>query len=142
MPRPKSSAKPRGASRQNTLSFSARSSKITKPSPLSKETKALDLKAHEPKVGKLSQDDSRPASPLPAADVKPPVVSSSSAELAIREQTAGEKEVPRSSEVEMRALKVADAEVRRYWAGKEAERKAPRGMCALDSFLCMSRSTL
>lgn len=40
------------------------------------------------------------------------------------------KEEKRGSEVEDRARNVSDAQVRRYWKGKEEGRKAPRGTCA------------
>lgn len=48
------------------------------------------------------------------------------AELVVREQAKAEAEQPLSEE-DRRALKVTEADLKRYWQNEEAKRKAPRG---------------
>lgn len=103
----------RGA--QSTLSFGSRS-KVTKPSVSSGQSIKKDVALHQ-------DDVKRPASPASEVDVQP-----TTAELAIREQAKEEvKKVARTKEEEL-AAKIDDAQLKRYWKERDAERKAPRGV--------------
>ncbi|MCJ1291861.1 hypothetical protein MMC34_003408 [Xylographa carneopallida] len=106
---------------QQPLSFHARSNKITKPS-IPAASKTLE-KATTKKLA----DAAEIASPSPAAeDVDVQIQEQpTNAELAIRSQAEAEKR--ERTDVEARAAKVTDAQVKRYWKKKEEERKAPRG---------------
>lgn len=59
------------------------------------------------------------------------------AELAIAQQAKKEVQITKRSAEEERAVKVSEAQIKRYWKGKEEERKAPRGefdCSGLDSY--------
>lgn len=78
------------------------------------------------KVGKTTSTKDKltsPAKPTSTVNVEPGHVTS---EAAITEQTESVKaEVERSPEEE-KASRVTDAQIRRYWRDREAERRAPR----------------
>ncbi|KAA6406703.1 MAG: hypothetical protein FRX48_09426 [Lasallia pustulata] len=108
---------------QQTLSFNTRSAKVTKPS----------LPASSKKLGKTqpltkvieTQDDV--TSPSLSEDVDAQIEEEpTTAESAIEQQAKKEIEVLKRSAEEERAAKVSEAQIKRYWKGKEDERKAPR----------------
>ncbi|MCJ1246508.1 hypothetical protein MMC30_003716 [Trapelia coarctata] len=112
---------------QPTLSFNSRAAKVTKPSASSsKSSKA-------PKNTKLSDvlSTDSVATPSPAQDALVDLEEDGKAEgettseLAMKEQVTTEKK-QESSEAEERARGISDAQVKRYWKGKEEGRKAPR----------------
>ncbi|MCJ1474712.1 hypothetical protein MMC13_003372 [Lambiella insularis] len=105
---------------QRTISFNSR---ITKPSSTVISTKDDDAKARKAKNIIETVDITR-TSPKPEEvddqiDNQP-----TTAELAIRSQAAVEKE--KTTEAEVKAIKITDAQIKRYWKKKEDERKAPR----------------
>ncbi len=105
------------AASQRTLAFGPHANKVTKPthgrpSTLKKES------APPPQTRLLT--------PSPPPSV-PEEIKSPESNLAIRESRNKPTVKPPRSELEERAAKVGDGDVRRYWRGKEAERKAPRG---------------
>lgn len=105
---------PSASGAQSTLSFGNRA-KVTKPSiaPLSKK--------NQPDKSDLSlveSDKKIIESPEPDAPT--------TAEIATEEQVTAEVAKPKT-EAEERAEKVTDVQIKRYWKGKEDERKAPRG---------------
>ena len=71
------------------------------------------------------------ADEVPADEVKTPDPTSeqkpTTSEIAIREQAKKEIEAPRREDIEEKALKVSDAQLKRYWTAREAERKVQRG---------------
>jgi DNA polymerase delta subunit 4 len=102
--RARNSTGPAAKGAQKTLSFG--SSKISKPSN-----------------DKFTSPSSPGIKPSSVDDIEPGHVSS---EAAITSQTSIVKaEVERSPEEE-KASKVTDAQIRRYWRDREAERRAPR----------------
>ena len=112
---------------QQTLSFSSRSNKVTKPS-VPAPSKSLEKTKNAEKLAKAS------TSPSPAPEVVVEVQSDqkpTEAELAIREQAEPQVKKVEKSEVEKKAEKIGNAQLKRYWDAKEKERKAPRGMVAL-----------
>lgn len=126
---------------QQTLAFGPRS-KVTKPAAALPTTK-------KSKPSPLSQTNSKaPFTPSPAStsedetadlealrhkrsddevDKEPTLPKSPGGRLTIREVHA--PAAPARSEVEERAAKVSEAELKRYWRAKEEERKAKRGVC-------------
>jgi len=111
---------------QSTLSFGSKS-RVTKPSAAQAPSKKL--KDVEPIVDNVAAD-TRPADTVEPdqVPVTPPVGSSKPhiAEVVVSEQAKAEVEKPLSEE-DREALKITDADLKRYWEEKEAERKAPRG---------------
>lgn len=102
---------PRGS--QATLSFGGRS-KVTKPS----------VSAQAPKKNVAAAKESLEPSPS-VSDVELPPTT---ADKAITEQAKEEvQKVVRTREEEL-AMKINDAQLKRYWKEREAERKALRGM--------------
>ena len=104
----------RGA--QSTLSFGHRA-KVTKPSltPASKKSK------HDPSLVEnvaKAIESSEPEAPT-------------TAEIAIEQQAAVEIAKPKT-EAEERAERLSDAQIKRYWKGREDERKAARGLLDCD----------
>jgi len=95
---------------QSTLSFGGNRSKVTKPTAavakgkkeVSEPIKAEILTA-EPEVGHVTS------------------------ETAVAEQAQVELSKPKT-EAEKLAEKVSDAQIKKYWRAREAERIAPRGM--------------
>jgi len=113
-PRRKAATRSRSAAAdQSTLSF-GNQSRITKPTTA-------------PTAGKKSKDE------LDTADVvfedfkTPEVEEPTTAEVVIREQVKHEVEHPKDA-VEVEAQAIGEAQLKRYWKDREAERKAPRGM--------------
>ncbi|KAL2222246.1 putative DNA polymerase delta subunit 4 [Thermoascus aurantiacus ATCC 26904] len=110
---------------QSTLSFGSKS-RVTKPSAAQAPSKKL--KDVEPIVDNVAAD-TRPADTVEPdqVPVTPPVGSSKPhiAEVVVSEQAKAEVEQPLSEE-DKEALKITDADLKRYWEEKEAERKAPR----------------
>lgn len=116
---------------QQTLAFSGRANKVTKPSIAPPSAKS---------ISKASSPVSRPSTPHPQEDAQrqepeeeveeveiPNAPAAAAAEeqgLAFRVQ--GTKPTLHD-EVDEKARKVSDAQVKRYWRAKEEERKAPRG---------------
>jgi len=117
---------------QPTLSFNSRAAKITKPSVSSSKASKTAKKTA------VLDTDSTPSTPTAEGVVDPNgderktagTKGETTSELAIREQVAAEKKEEKS-EAEERAKGVSDAQVRRYWKGKEEGRKAPRGRLTL-----------
>lgn len=115
------------AQAQQTLSFGARSNKITKPSlPASKSlTKPSPLaKAAVDEISTPSHTtDEEGENTLLHVKEEPPL--SPGGKLAIREQKKIEK--PARSEIEVKAEKLSEDELRKYWRAEEQSRKARRG---------------
>lgn len=117
---------------QPTLSFNSHAAKITKPSVSSckasknaKKATVLDTVStpSTPAAEDVIDSDGKDGDEGRSERVKGETTTS---ELAIREQVAAEKKEQRS-EAEDRVRGVSDAQIRRYWNGKEEGRKAPRG---------------
>ena len=125
------------ASQQSKLSFGTQS-RVTKPSTTlpGKQIKNIDPVVQELAAKKLSHTPSASVSPAPQSDTALPeqvsVTSSATsskphvAELAIREQVKDELSEPQTDE-DRKALKISEAQIRRYWSEEEKSRKAPRG---------------
>lgn len=119
------------SSQQSKLSFGTQS-RVTKPAAT-----APGKQIKDPIVSENAKQSSVSASPSPAPDTsipeQVPVTSSAEsskphvAELAIREQVKEELSQPQTEE-DKKALKVSDAQIRRYWDNEERKRLAPRGM--------------
>lgn len=111
---------------QSTLSFGSKS-RITKPS--TSQAPSKKLKDVEPIVEDVAAD-TRPADTVEPdqVPVTPPVGSSEPhiAEVVVSKQAKEEVEQPLSEE-NKEALKITDADLKRYWEEREAERIAPRG---------------
>lgn len=99
---------------QKTLSFS-NSAKVTKPASTAVSTKDKINSSLTPAAAKAKVED---------VDVDVGHVTS---EAAIAQQAKQEIEKVERSEEEVRARRITDAQVRKYWRAREAERKAPRG---------------
>ncbi|KAM7219767.1 DNA polymerase delta subunit 4 [Rhypophila decipiens] len=104
-------AGPASGAKQSTLSFNHR---VTKP--VSKAGKDALVKPTPPTVEipvvvEKQQDDSRATTPSTTAELISPITKTS---LLEREK----------SEAELKAAKISDAAVRRYWQGIEASRRA------------------
>ncbi|KUL86662.1 hypothetical protein ZTR_03010 [Talaromyces verruculosus] len=120
-------------SQQSKLSFGAQS-RVTKPSTTlpGKQIKNIDSVVQELAAKRTS---SASASPAPEADTafpeQVPVASSAEsskphvAELAIREQVKEELSQPQTDE-DKRALKISEAQIKKYWSEEERSREAPR----------------
>jgi DNA polymerase delta subunit 4 len=108
-------------SQQATLSFGAKS-RITKPSASTaqgKKTKDVEQISSATPLD-TSLPEQAPVPP-PATSSKPHV-----AEVAVQNQAEEELEKPQTAE-DRKALKVPEAELKRYWNAEERKRKAPRG---------------
>ena len=131
---------------QQTLAFGPTTNKVTKPSSLSTTTSGKNKTApsDSERLQKAVADLSTP-SPVPAEEEEYPPrpeaqLESPSRTLALRGQegaaaisTAGRgeedavtKKEKEKSEAEEKGSKVSEAQVKRYWKGKEDERIAPR----------------
>ena len=99
----RTSSGPASKASQKTLTFS---NKVTKPTPASSKDKTHKTQTLNPKT-----------TPLDLGHV--------SSEAAVAEQAQVELLKERTEE-EAKALKVSDAQIRKYWREREAERKAPR----------------
>ncbi|KAJ9292598.1 hypothetical protein DTO271G3_8570 [Paecilomyces variotii] len=104
-------------SQQSTLAFGVQS-RVTKPTTApstTKKTKDIE-EVHDVDT---SDPDQVPVAP-PEGSSQPHI-----AEIVVREQAKAEIQQPLSEE-DKRALKVTDADLKRYWRSEEAKRKAPR----------------
>ncbi|KAI9731411.1 MAG: hypothetical protein M1834_005317 [Cirrosporium novae-zelandiae] len=129
-PRRKASGGPTSNTRsQSTLSFGAKS-RVTKPSvgPASlKKSKPKPISVKKilvPQASEVETEDAAAGDDAIAADVAGPRIS----EIAIHERVKREEEevaTPKTDE-EIRAEKVKDAQIKRYWKNLEMERLAPR----------------
>lgn len=110
---------------QQTLSFNSRSAKVTKPS-----IPASSKKLGKPATVQLLKkaEETEDAAPALSEEVDAQIEEEpTTAELAIAQQAKKEAQVIKRSAEEERAAKVSEAQIKRYWKGKEEERKAPRG---------------
>lgn len=122
-------------SQQSKLSFGTQS-RVTKPSTTlpGKQIKNIDSVVQELSVKTTSPVSASPApEPDTAFPEQVPATSSAEsskphvAELAIREQVREELSQPQTDE-DKKALKVSEAQIRRYWSEEEKSRHAPRGI--------------
>ncbi|CAD6571269.1 MAG: hypothetical protein ASARMPREDX12_004297 [Alectoria sarmentosa] len=126
---PSTRRKPSGstARAQQTLAFGPNSNKVTKPTlPAAGKKKSSLTPTDSERLQKAVADISTP-SPAPE-DEYPPLPEQqleSPRALAIRGQGAAKVEDVKSG-AEEKGGKVSDAQVKRYWKGKEDERIAPR----------------
>lgn len=113
------------AAAQSTISFGSKS-RVTKPSAAPTHASAKKIKHDivEPIVSDVSTEEIQ--TPEPDVEKKP-----TTAEIAIREQTKREFQAPTRDEVEEQALKLSNAQLKKYWKAREDERKVPRGMFLL-----------
>ncbi len=105
------------AASQRTLAFGPHANKVTKPT-------------HDPPSTLKKQSSLPPKTRLLTPSPPPSVpeeIKSPESNLTIRESKNKPTVKPPRSEIEERAAKVGEGDVGRYWRGKEAERKAPRG---------------
>ncbi|EED13146.1 DNA polymerase delta subunit 4, putative [Talaromyces stipitatus ATCC 10500] len=119
---------------QSKLSFGTQS-RVTKPSTTApgKQIKNIDPTIDQEITKKASSPSpsASPATPDTAFPEQVPVTSSTAsskphvAELAIREQAKEELSQPQTEE-DRRALKISEAQIRKYWNEEEHSRKAPR----------------
>lgn len=121
MPPTRRKASNPGARAQQTLAFGPNSNKVTKPS----------IPPQSKKLSKASQDDLSKAvavelsTPEPEInDIEPEAQILSPRTLAIRKQAPAPQ--AEGSEIEQKAAKIPDTQLRKYWIGKEDERIAPR----------------
>jgi DNA polymerase delta subunit 4 len=107
------------------LSFGAKS-RITKPSASTAQGKKT--KDVEQIPGAIVSETPLDTSLPEQAPVAPPATSSKPhvAEVAVQNQAEEELEKPQTAE-DRKALKVPEAELKRYWNAEERKRKAPRG---------------
>ncbi|KAI4122959.1 MAG: hypothetical protein LQ347_006323, partial [Umbilicaria vellea] len=114
------------AGAQQTLSFNSRSAKVTKPS-IPASSKKLGKPATVQLLKKVEEtEDAAPAS-APSEELDAQIEEEpTTAESAIAQQAKKEVQVIKRSAEEDRAAKVSEAQIKRYWKGKEEERKAPR----------------
>jgi len=107
---------------QTPLSFGPNSNKITKPTttaPTSKKSsKAESTKLEKAIIAEVS------TSPPAPEDVQELIPESPSRGLPMRDQAAPKQ--AHGSEIEQKAAKVPETQIRKYWRGKEDERIAPR----------------
>lgn len=129
-PKRRSTSGSTGASnRQSTLTFHGRSNKISKPSkgPVGKPSVTSNTTpANKTKVDPLIAE-SIVRTNLRAAS-SPDISEPTTAEAALLEQVESEaarQAVERTKEEE-EALKVTEAQIKKYWQAKESQRKAPR----------------
>lgn len=113
--RSRTSGGPAAKGSQQTLSFGA--SKLSKTTFTSAKDKLAPAPASPPLKAELGHVSSEPAV-AEQAKVEVERIKSE-----VKEEEG--KEVIRSPE-EVRASKVTDAQIRRYWRDREAERRAPR----------------
>ena len=118
---------------QQTLAFGPNSNKVTKPS-LPPQSKKLSKPAQEEISKTITTPTTEVSTPEPEIEHKiedtpqqqqPEPQIQSPRTLAIRKQGAA-PQATAGSEIEQKAAKISDTQVRKYWAGKENERIAPR----------------
>jgi DNA polymerase delta subunit 4 len=134
---PRRSTRRTAPSQQSKLSFGTQS-RVTKPSTTlpGKQIKNID-----PIVQEVAAKRTSSASPAPEPDTafpeQVPVTSSAEsskphvAELAIREQVKEELSQPQTDE-DKKALKLSEAQIKKYWGEEEKSRKAPRGISPMS----------
>lgn len=120
---------------QKTLAFGTHSNKVTKPTtapptskPLSNSKSSLPAKP-SPLISEVSTREEpvdAPQNPKPEHEE----ISIPAADQGLAFRVSGTKP-SLHDEFDNQARKVSDAQVKRYWKGKEDERKAPRGMFPL-----------
>lgn len=122
---------------QKTLAFSGRSNKVTKPSVAPPSTKSKSLSRASPdQIAKASELNPQTSTPEPTAahedfqPGEPEEVEIPAADRGLAFRVQGSKP-SLHDEIDKEALKVSDAQVKRYWRAKEEERKAPRGTISL-----------
>jgi DNA polymerase delta subunit 4 len=108
------SASARNAAAQSTLSFNSKSARVTKPAAADASTKKALLEISE---AALAEAVGSPHS----EDID---TEAEAVEVPIRQQT---KPVVAKDEAELKAEKVSDLQLKRYWNAEEDKRKAPRG---------------
>ena len=112
---------------QQTLSFNSRSAKVTKPS-IPASSKKLDKPQTAQLLKKTVEVVDDAASPVVSEEIDAQTEEQpTTAESAIEQQAKNEVKVIKRSLEEEKAAKVGEAQIKRYWKGKEEERKAPRG---------------
>lgn len=112
---------------QNTLSFGPNSNKITKPTAPTtskKTTKAESAKLEKAVAAEIATPEPAPEDDVSEVQPGPEVLGSPSRGLPIRDQ-AGSKQA-QGSEIEQKAAKIPETQIRKYWKSKEDERIAPR----------------
>lgn len=129
---PPTRRKPSGSTaraQQQTLAFGPHSNKVTKPSlPAAGKKKnkpsppPTDLERLQKAVADISTPSPAPEDEYPP---RPETQLESPRALAIRAQGAAKVEDVKGA-AEEKGAKVSDAQVKRYWKGKEDERIAPR----------------
>ena len=115
------------ASNQGTLNFGSKS-RISKPTQ-----KTHDAKKEREKAGLLRSKHS--ASPAPIHEIEDPKTSTEQepapaslrSEHVVREQAKVELRGPESEE-DVKAAKITDADIKRYWEEEERRRLTPRGV--------------
>ena len=127
---------PTTSASQKTLSFNSRSNKVTKPSIPASSKPLSDKSITKPQTASLRKavaaDDDAPP-PALSEEVDAQIEEEpTAADLAIRQQVEEVKkktegEVKKGGSEEEKAGKVGEAQIKKYWRGKEEERKAPRG---------------
>ena len=122
-------ASARNAAAQSTISFNSKSARVTKSSATDASTKKATSKISATALAK-AVDNLQSEDVVPEPDV---------VEVPIRQQT---KAVAKKEEIELKAEKISDTQLKRYWKAEEDKRKAPRGMtcCILDYLLDGTRS--
>ena len=113
---------------QQTLAFGPRSNKVTKPSipTSSKNPKPSSQLSKAVSTEELSAPDSSTAPEnVNPTKVKEEVVEIPDADRGLAFRVQGKQ--PGADEIDEKARKVPDAQIKRYWRAKEEERKAPRG---------------
>lgn len=135
-------------STQQTLAFGP-SNKVTKPALASSKkskpsslSQTLSKAPSTPSPALTSEDDADPEALLRkrrdgGIEKEPILPKSPGGRLAIREVKSA---APPRTEVEERAARVGEAELKRYWRAKEEERKAKRGVF-LKSLLLLTEES-
>lgn len=108
---------------QSTLSFNSKTARVTKPSLNDAATKKATSKIPEVALVEAIDDAPEPEQ----VDLEPEVV-----EVPVRQPA---KPVVAKDEADLKAEKVSDAQLKRYWKAEEDTRKAPRGMITCCSLL-------
>ena len=115
---------------QQTLAFGSRSNKVTKPSIAPPSSKSLS-KSSTSQTAKAAPPVSEISTPEPTESHEDPqqereAIEIPNADRGLTLRVQGTKPTLHD-EVDEKARKISDAQVKRYWRGKEEERKAPRG---------------
>lgn len=117
---------------QRTLAFGPNSNKVTKPSLASQSKKLSKPSSETLQKAATAEVVSTPEPEIAAGDdeeheqLRLQEQLASPRTLAIRHQTHVTTAQPERSELEQKAAKISETQVRKYWKGKEDERSAPR----------------